>query len=467
MRTGGRGTRGAAVVLAVMLATAVPMAAVASDVRVPTPGPPSGTGQAGPVTPTATAGTPAAEGSGTGPGHPEPVSEAQRVAAIAEPAMVIIEVRWEGEVRDRFTGELLDTEPVSGTTFCTGVGVGNDGYLLATGACLDQSAVHEDAFGQVVARRIADGSTAPEDADALLAELVVTARIGEAAEVSQRTVLVRRAVTEDEPMPAIVVTVDPEHPDVALLQISRPNQPILPVADGVEEGEEVITLECEPIEDSGVIGIATPAPTGGPEPDWLQPRVRLGTVTDAEPYVLVTPADELPQALPGGVVLNRDAEIVGLVDTTLPTGDVLLGGSVIRDVLERAEIDTELGLVDRDYRAGLEAYYDGRYTESIERFDSVLAIIPSHRQAHDFRAEAQSLREVQGGGPEPVEDVSDQVRRWTNGRSQALVAVGVLIAILFFVFHRRRSPHPVAAPAAHQEPEPVGEQEPQEPSPKS
>jgi hypothetical protein len=142
-------------------------------------------------------------------------------------------------------------------------------------------------------------------------------------------------------------------------------------------------------------------------------------------------------------VLTHDAALVGLVDLSTPEEDILVDASVIRELLERAEVDTELGAVDRDFRAGLNAYYAGQYTDSIERFDAVLAIIPSHVQAHTYRDQAQALRAEQGGGPAPADDWTDRARRWIYGRSGSLVGIGVLAAILVFLFHRRR-PHPEA-----------------------
>ena len=68
---------------------------------------------------------------------------------------------------------------------------------------------------------------------------------------------------------------------------------------------------------------------------------------------------------------------------------------MVRDLLAGAEVDTELGQVDRDFRAGVDAYYAGQYTESIEHFDAVLAIIPSHIQAHGYRDDAQAVDRLQ------------------------------------------------------------------------
>ena len=63
-------------------------------------------------------------------------------------------------------------------------------------------------------------------------------------------------------------------------------------------------------------------------------------------------------------------------------------------------METALGQVDQDFRAGLDALYEGRYTDSIERFDAVLAVIPSHIQAHAYRDRLRpsAMRRAAGRG---------------------------------------------------------------------
>jgi hypothetical protein len=153
--------------------------------------------------------------------------------------------------------------------------------------------------------------------------------------------------------------------------------------------------------------------------------------------VLVEPAEPTAMST-GGIVLTHEAAIAGLVDTSLAAGDILVDLSVIRELLTEADVDTELGQVDRDYRAGLDAYYEGRYGDAIARFDSVLAIIPSHLQAHQYRDAAQSLRDDQDEPPPPADEVVDRVEGWLGGRSWSLVGVLVLIAVVVFLVHRRR-----------------------------
>ena len=91
-----RAVRQCAVVLAVLLGATAP--AAAADPASPADPPPaselSGDDESGPLNqdePT---------------GEDQPVSDAERAVALAEPAIAVIEVRWEGYLHHRDTGEL-------------------------------------------------------------------------------------------------------------------------------------------------------------------------------------------------------------------------------------------------------------------------------------------------------------------------------------------------------------------------
>jgi hypothetical protein len=381
---------------------------------------------------------------------PEPISDAERAATLAEPAIVVIEVQWEGYVHDRDTGQIVDSEPVSASVRCTGAGVGQKGYLVTTRSCLEQSAVAEQALQQIVDRRLAAGTITPSEAPDVLADLLLTATIGTDphGEAPERSVYVHRAVTDDEPMPASVVMVaDWADGDAALIKIARSNQPVLPLAAEADLaiGTELVTVES-PADPEAVLGVAAPADPAADAPEArgpIQLQFRTGTVRDDSPEIVVEPAEptEPVEMLPAGVVLTHEAAIAGLVDWSGPTGDRLVGLDVIRDLLTAAKVDTELGQVDRDYRAGVDAYYEGRYGDAIARFDAVLAIIPAHVQAHHYREAAQRLRDAQGSDePTPTEGVVERVESWLGGRSWSLVGLVVLAAIGVFVLHWRRPP---------------------------
>jgi hypothetical protein len=198
-------------------------------------------------------------------------------------------------------------------------------------------------------------------------------------------------------------------------------------ADDVKIGTEVVTVEC-PTD-------AAPA---------VRPTSRTGAIAKLTPVVLANAAPST--ALLGGAVLTHDAAITGIVSRHQGSQDVLAPLPVIRNLLLAAKVDNKLAQVDQDFRDGLDAYYDGRYTDSIEKFDAVLAVIPSHIQAHDYRDQAQGRRGAEGGGPRAGSGVIDSVRGWMDGRSGALVGLGVLAAIVVFLIRRKGHPRETATP---------------------
>ena len=365
-------------------------------------------------------------------GHRLEVTEAERASAIAEPAIVTIDVTWEGYVRHRVTGELLDEQSVRASTRCSGVGISSDGHLLTTGQCLSPSAVAVDVYQQVANRRVAKGLATADQIPLLLADMLTNATIvGQpVTQPPRRTVLVRRAVTSDEPILATVVSIaDPSDGDVALIKIEKFNQPMLEIAGtgDLTLGTNVVTVECPP-EQSSVV----------------QPSSRVGSIAQLTPIVLANAAPST--ALPGATVLTLDAAVAGLVGQHQGDHDLLAPLPSIDELLTDAKVDTALGRVDRDFRAGLDAYFEGRYTDSIERLDAVLAVIPSHIQAHEYRDKAQAQREAEGGGPRAENRMIGTVRSWLDSRSGTLVAIALLAAIAVFLVRRKGQPREASGP---------------------
>jgi hypothetical protein len=362
------------------------------------------------------------------------VTKAERAVAIAEPAIVTIEVTWEGYVRNRVTGDLLDDQSVRASTRCSGVGVSSDGHLLTTGQCLKSTTVALDAFQQVANRRVAKGLATVDQIPLLLADMLTNAAIvGQpVTEPPKRTILVRRAVTIDEPIAATVVSIaDPDDGDLALIKIEKSNQPMLQVAStgDLSPGTEVVTVECSAADTSAV-----------------RPSSRAGAIAQLTPIVL---ANAVPStALPGGAVLTLDGTLAGLVARHQGEHDLLTPLASITEQLTAAKVEIGLGRVDQDFRAGLDALYEGRYTDSIERFDAVLAVIPSHIQAHAYRDMAQAQRDAEGGGPRAENGMISSVRGWLDGRSGTLVAIALLGAIAVFLIRRKGHPREASAPPA-------------------
>jgi hypothetical protein len=368
---------------------------------------------------------------------PPSVTPAERAAAIVAPAMVNIEVTWQGYVRHKVTGALVDDQSLTVTTRCGGFGVSSDGYLITTGQCVDPAGAALAFYQQVADRQVAKGIATREQAAMLLSDLVINGTIvGQPVDAPpKRTVTVRRGVTPDDPLTATVVSIAPAATgDVALLKLEKNNQPLVRLvgAGDVKAGLQVLTVEYP------ADGTAT-----------TQPTARAGSIAQTVPVLLANAGPS--NALPGAPVLTMDGDVAGVVSRHqgAVATDLLTSTAAIATELQASKVSNELAQLDRDYRDGLDAYYDGRYTDSIEKFDAVLAIVPSHRQAHEFREEAQARREAEGGVASTNSSLLTTVRGWMSGALGPLAAAAVLAGLALVLVRRRgHKPEPAAPPTS-------------------
>ena len=105
--------------------------------------------------------------------------------------------------------------------------------------------------------------------------------------------------------------------------------------------------------------------------------------------------------LNGDPVTNLDGQVIGLVTNRVPVTEpgavVLANPAVLAEDLEANKVNNELGKIDKDYRAGVDAYTEGRYDDCIRSLDAVLAALPTHQHAQQLRQQAVALRELERG----------------------------------------------------------------------
>ena len=76
--------------------------------------------------------------------------------------------------------------------------------------------------------------------------------------------------------------------------------------------------------------------------------------------------------------------------------------SGLQELLSRNGVKNELGPEDQAFRAALDAYYSGHYTDAIAGFDKVLQVEPQHAQATQFRTLSAKARDKYGDVPAPA-----------------------------------------------------------------
>ena len=119
----------------------------------------------------------------------------------------------------------------------------------------------------------------------------------------------------------------------------------------------------------------------------------------------------------------------------------MAASSLISEELSKSGVKNDFGKIDTDYRGGLNAYYDGRYTDSIEKFDAVLAAVPSHAQAQEYRQKAVGLRETEG---DPGLGTGILIIGGVGGL--LLILIVVVVIVVMVIRGKKRTPQPASAP---------------------
>ncbi|MBG6139145.1 S1-C subfamily serine protease [Longispora fulva] len=366
---------------------------------------------------------------GAVPASAAPPSAEERAAAIARPAIVIVEIRWHAWVRDTRTGEVFGgRDGYRIVSSCTGFGVHADGQLVTAGHCVDPGpeGIGRALFGIVAKELAAVGrATDTDKAVAALLDHAVTEGPTKDSPIS-RQVVVHRGVridggTVDDQLPAEVVHVLPHSQgDVAVLKIERGRLPALEVVDGrdLPVGTPILAI--------GFPGSADRISDPTLEPSAKDGRISNRRTVAGIPFYEVSAAST--GGMSGGPVVDQEGRVVGIVSAA-PAGEpqafnFMAASSLVAGVLRGKEIPHGLSAVDRNYQAGLRQYFAGHNKAAIGYFDAVLAASPQHQQAWEYRRLAG-----ESPGSSAVPNILIAVC--------ALVAVGTGVAAGFLFLLRR------------------------------
>lgn len=309
-----------------------------------------------------------------------PAAPPDQGVAVARPAVVSVTTSWQGWVRDTRTGEVFGGEGgYHLTTSCSGAVINGDGYVATASRCVDGN---DGLIGLAVADlagvgRVRDQAVARQQLD----EHAVVEGARPDSPVG-RQVVVKRALGDDDAdvAPAEVVAIEGE---VAVLRVPRTDLPATEVTAGeVATGTSVLVL--------GYTGL-----------------VQHGQVTARRGGLLEVSVG----GTAGGPVVDRRGRLVGMIVQPSPT--LAAEATTLTDVLRSKGIRAALGPGDRNYRAGLAAYFAGDYDAAVEYLDAVLAATPAHPQAREYRALA-----VSHGGAAP-----------TDGLLVVLLALSAAVAV--------------------------------------
>lgn len=398
---------------------------------------------------------------------PSEITPEERASAITRPAMVYIETDWSAYVQDHEGDWLNGGEPYQWTSRCSGFVVNPSGYIATAGHCVDDGldyGARFDAVSMGVDEWIANGWATEAERETLLEIGYATWQVeGEGADSPpDRQVYVAHGkatsgLATGESLPARVVDVKPVNDgDVALLRVEATDMPMVELADdaAVSIGEPVLS-------------IGYPASSDAVTDATLEPTYKDGKISSKNtreggllPVYEISAA--VSQGMSGGPTVNHDGMVVG-VNSFSSAGEsqqfnFLSPASLVSEMLSRNGVSNKLGPVDVRYRDGLELYFAGEYRAAMEAFDQVLARVPSHQQAQEFRTKAAPLAEAEGPA----------IPLWAT-LSAGVVLVLLLAGGTLLIIRSKRSKRGPEAPAdadvddhaPQSQPEPAGTAEPQ------
>ncbi|WP_406037128.1 SGNH hydrolase domain-containing protein [Micromonospora sp. NBC_00898] len=344
--------------------------------------------------------------------------------AVATPSTVYLEATYAGYIRDVTAGTLVSRERVVVTRRCSGVVVNPDGYVVTTTVCVQPSRevllvnalyklgrtlvqqkelTADQLDGFVAGRRDSSAFTGARRGTA--PSRTLGAQLGVATGTAPPAQAIPGAVTEA--LPAV-------DGNVALVKLRRGGLPAIEIRDGVDlrRGTSLEILGY---------GLGEPA---GPAATYTV-RTRTVAVVGRTGTNRTGVDGQIGPASRGGPVVDAAGRLVAVLDTdTAATGEPirdLITIANIRRLLDRGGVDNRLSEVDRGYRVALHAYFSGRYSQAVRRFDEVLSQDPTYAAAQTYHNRAQERFSRDG---DTTENSGDWLLYLLSAAGGALIIAG-------------------------------------------
>ena len=239
-------------------------------------------------------------------------------------------------------------------------------------------------------------------------------------------------------LPARVVDVRPfTQGDVALLKVETTDLPSVELATDadVQIGTPLLSIGYPASADA----VTDPSLEPSNKDGQVSAKKTVGSVPVYETSAALTPG------MSGGPTVDLEGRVLG-INSFMPAGEsqafnFVAPASGLTELLSRNGIRNELGPDDKAFRAALDAYYAGHYTDAIAGFDKLLQVAPQHAQALQYRTLAAKARDRFGDvpvAPAPTSGASP-VLFWTVVGGGAVLAAGLAVLLVVLV-RRRRTP---------------------------
>lgn len=372
----------------------------------------------------------------------------QRAPSIVAPSVVYIETDWSAYVRVPKPSQLNffnwtnEGNAFTWTIRCSGFIVSPDGYIVTAGHCVDPGA--EGARGQAIeiatAWLIDQGHAFAEDFDFWVQEGHLTWRVEgeESGSQPDRTVRAERGVSvsgleSGQPLATRLVDYKPlSEGDVALLKVEESGLPSLEIApsEGIDVGDSLLSV--------GFPGASDEVTDATYDATFKQGTVSAKKTREGGELPVFEISADVSGGMSGGPTVDASGRVIGVnsfgIASAPEFSKFISPSSLIQEMLSRNAVPTQLGPIDIAYRAGIDAYFAGNYTEAVKKFDEVLELDPAHQSAQEFKAKArEGAASAPKAAPEPAPE----------GGLSILLIVGIGAAVVLlgggaFLLTRRR-----------------------------
>lgn len=346
----------------------------------------------------------------------------EKTAARTGPAVVFVHINFSGEVYDSHFKHLISDKPITVGYSCTGFFVNGQGYIGTAGHCVTyDSGVEADLIAAAADAAKANGYYKVGTTDEQIAN--EAKQYYEVTQHSEPDVAVffsaqMSGISDDRSLSARIIASKPfEDGDVALLKVNATNTPALPLTPDadVQVGEPSVS-----------IGYPQEINELQADPS-LSPSFKDGTISALRTiqngkFKVYENSAATGHGMSGGPVVNEAGDVVGVVSFGENVSfNLIRPAEMMQELLNSQGVKNVVDATQKEYLAGLDAYYAGKRDDAIKHFDNVLATVPSHSFALRYRTLASAL---------PKPSASHTLRNVLIGLAVLLLAAVAAAAVL-------------------------------------
>lgn len=379
--------------------------------------------------------TPSAGSAQTSPSSIAPTPQEQ-AAAIAEPSIVYLSIDLKYFVDTGQTGAgYIGPYEMKGS--CTGFHVSSDGYVVTAGHCADLapgSTLWNAAIKNALQSEVTAGTITADEANGYMNQALGLWKVeGQAAgSPAQLTITVTTPLGVSGQQAGAGKTARVaeaksfEDGDVALLKVEETNAPILELGSDSDVSIGTAVLAA------GYPGAETGLVDPTLSPTFKDGQINAKTTREGMRVPTYEMSASLSPGMSGGPTISLDGKLVGVnsfLSNANQNFNFISPVSLVKELLARNSVKTDLGPVDIAYREGLNAYFSGDYQGAIASFDKVLGVAPGHYYAQQFK---QKANEKLASAP-PTTVAPSKASSSSSGAIWIVLAVVAILIVLVVI----------------------------------